>query len=69
MAIKISDSGSTKVIMVETETGSVVLKTSGEIGLDYFMNVLAQVIEVPAPKMKILRYEEEEFTTLVNQIR
>ena len=52
--------------MVETETGSVVLKTSGEIGLDYFMNILAQVIEVPAPKMKILRYEEEEFTTLVN---
>jgi hypothetical protein len=49
LAIKISESGSTKVLFIETSSGSVVLKTSGEIGLDCFMNRFALCIQVPCP--------------------
>ena len=42
--------------MVETSEGSVVLKVSGNIGLDYFMNCLCHCLGIPTPKMKILKY-------------
>jgi len=68
-AIKISESGSTKVLFIETEGGSVVLKITGEMGLDYFMNLLGKCIGVPIPSMRVLRYDEKEFSDMVRLIR
>lgn len=58
MAIKFSESGSRGAIFIQTSAGVFVIKLSGEVGVDVFLNRISHEYGVPAPKMKFLGWND-----------
>lgn len=69
MAIKFSESGSRGAIFIQTSAGVFVIKLSGEVGVDYFLNRLSHEYGVPAPKMKFLGWDDEEMRNLKGKVQ
>lgn len=49
VAVALSESGSTGVVLVETGAGTVVIKVLGNISLDSYLNSLAHCVGLPSP--------------------
>lgn len=59
-SIKISESGSRGVLFIDAEKGAIVLKLSGQVGVELFLNNLAQALNIKTTKMRVLKWLDEE---------
>ncbi|CAD8175510.1 unnamed protein product [Paramecium octaurelia] len=67
-SIKLSDSGSRGVLFIDSEDGAIVLKLSGQVGVELYLNKLAQALDIKTTQMKCLKWCDLEMQELRNDI-
>ncbi|CAD8154285.1 unnamed protein product [Paramecium octaurelia] len=67
-SIKMSDSGSRGVIFIDSEQGALVLKLSGQVSVELFLNKLAQALDIKTTQMKCLKWCDAEMQDLRSDI-
>ncbi|CAD8091107.1 unnamed protein product [Paramecium sonneborni] len=67
-SIKMSDSGSRGVIFIDSEQGAIVLKLSGQVGVELFLNKLALALDIKTTQMKCLKWCDLEMQEVRNDI-
>ncbi|CAD8079805.1 unnamed protein product [Paramecium sonneborni] len=67
-SIKISDSGSRGVIFIDSDQGAIVLKLSGQVGVELFLNKLALALDIKTTQMKCLKWCDFEMQEVRNDI-
>ena len=63
-AIGKSDYGTSGVVLIETDEGACVIKGSQEIAVEYFANLLFKSLKVAIPELRIIKWNEQEFKTI-----
>ncbi|CAD8064023.1 unnamed protein product [Paramecium primaurelia] len=67
-SIKLSDSGSRGVLFIDSENGAIVLKLSGQVSVELYLNKLAQALDIKTTQMKCLKWCDLEMQEIKNDI-
>ena len=67
--VAVSSSGTQGVIFIESNEGSIALKGSSDMAIDFFLYKLAKVLNVTVPNLRMVRWYDKEFKIILDNLQ
>ncbi|KRX05746.1 Protein kinase-like domain [Pseudocohnilembus persalinus] len=67
-AVAVSEGGSKGVLFIENDDGAFVVKGSSDCAIEYYLHRLCNILKIPTPKMRVIKWNTPEFKEATQEI-